>query len=506
MSRNPSTSEVNHSAITAVVCLALAAVVAAVASLNVALPSIARSTHASQTQLEWIIDAYSLVFASLLLLTGAIGDHYGRRRVLIVGLAIFGAGSAVAMGAGSATTLIALRALLGLGAALVMPATLSTITSTFPAERRARAVGVWAGVAGASALLGLLVSGALLTAFSWRSVFAVNVVLATVAIIGTLRVVPESADPDAPPLDVRGAAIAVAGLVLVVFSVIEAPTAGWISLRTLVGIAAGLLILGGFIVWELRRAHPLLDPRVFRHRPLAAGSASIFIQFFAFFGFIFIVLQYLQLVRDDTPLLAAVSMLPLAAAILPSSRLAPILTERFGARRVCVAGLALIAGGLLVLAQLGATSAYLLMVPGLILLGTGMGLAMTPATTGITEALPDAEQGVGSALNDLSRETGGALGIAVIGSILTAAYRSNLHLTGLPAHVVEQARNSLALAARIGGPTTVHAHRAFVDGLNLGLIFAAGSAALAAILVAMLLAPSRVRLSVEDQPRPPAQA
>jgi hypothetical protein len=184
-------------------------------------------------------------------------------------------------------------------------------------------------------------------------------------------------------------------------------------------------------------------------------------------------------------------MLPMSASMLPISRLAPGLTERFGARPVCAGGLALIAGGLLVLAQLSQTSSYAPMLLGLILLGTGMGLAMTPATSGITEALPNSEQGVGSALNDLSRETGGALGIAVIGSVLTAAYRSHLQLPGLPAHLAEQARDSFAVAARAGGPTALHAHAAFVDGLHLGLTFAAGAAGLAAILVAVFLAPRR---------------
>jgi EmrB/QacA subfamily drug resistance transporter len=491
MSSKPPATNLNQNAITAVVCLALAAVVAAMASLNVALPSIARSTHADQTQLEWIVDAYSLVFASLLLFAGAIGDHYGRRRALLVGLSIFGGASALAMTAHSPNLLIGLRAVIGLGAALVMPATLSTITSTFPADKRARAVGLWAGVTGASAVLGVLVSGLLLVAFSWQAVFAVNVALALVAIVGTLRVVPESADPDAPRIDVGGAVIAVAGLVALVFSVIEAPAAGWLSAQTVVGITAGLLLLGGFLAWESRQAHPLLDPHVLRDRRLAAGSGSIFVQFFAYFGFIFIVLQYLQLVRGDTALFAAASMLPMSVSMLAMTRVAPRLTERFGARPVCTAGLALIAGGLLVLAQLSQTSAYTPMLVGLTLLGTGMGLAMTPATSGITEALPKAEQGVGSALNDLSRETGGALGIAVLGSVLTAAYHSHLQLPGLPAQVAEQARRSFAVAARIGGPTAMHANAAFIDGLHLALTFAAGAAGLAAILVALLLAPRR---------------
>ena len=327
-----------HGAITAVVCLALAAVTAAMSSLNVALPDIARSTHASQTQLSWIIDAYSLTFAALLLPGGALGDRYGRRRLLLIGLTIFGIGSAAAMTASDANVLIALRAVIGLGAALVMPATLSTITGTFPPAQRVKAVSIWAGVAGGAAVLGVVASGALLEAFSWRSVFGVNVVLGVIALIGTFIIVPESADKDAPRLDLAGAVLSVAGLVAVVYSIIEAPTAGWLAARTLIGLALGLLVLVAFVLVELRLAHPMLDPRVFTHRRLSAGSLSIFVQFFVFYGFIFLVLQYLQIVRRDSALVAAVCMLPMAVTMMPTSRLAPKLADRFGSRAVCVDG------------------------------------------------------------------------------------------------------------------------------------------------------------------------
>src|SRR5580704_1018605 len=236
---------VNLSMITTVVCIALGAVSAAMASLNVAIPDLVRSTHASQTQLEWIIDAYLLVFSVLLLPAGALGDRYGRRRALLAGLAVFGGASAAAMAVSSADALILLRGLIGLGAALVMPATLSTITGTFPAAQRTRAVGVWAAVAGGSSVLGLLCTGILLEWFSWRAAFAVNVVLAVVAIAGTVRFVPESSAPDAPRVDAGGALIASAGLVALVFSIIEAPDAGWLSARTLGGVAAGLAALAG---------------------------------------------------------------------------------------------------------------------------------------------------------------------------------------------------------------------------------------------------------------------
>ncbi|HEY7174261.1 MAG TPA: MFS transporter [Micromonosporaceae bacterium] len=478
---------VNHRAITAVVCVALATVVAAMSSLNVALPDIARSTHAGQTQLEWVIDAYSLVFASLLLPAGAIGDRYGRRRALLVGLGIFGVASAVAMTANSANELIGLRAVLGLGAALVMPATLSTITGTFAPAQRTRAVSVWAAVAGGSAVLGLLCSGILLEFWSWRSVFGLNVVLAAAAIAGTLRFVPESAADDAPRLDIGGALLAVVGLGVIVFSIIEAPQYGWTAGRTLLGIGAGLAVLAGFVVFEMRQRAPMLDPRVFRHRRLAAGSLSIFVQFFAFFGFIFVVLQYLQLVRGDSAIISAVSMLPMAAGIMAASRLAPTLVARLGSRMACATGLVLVSGGLVVLAQLDATSSYWLMLAGLIPLGVGMGAAMTPATSAITAALPPAQQGVASAMNDLSRELGGALGIAAIGSALAATYRNHLSLPGLPAALVDHARDSFAVAAHLGGAVAAQGHLAFVDGLHVALFVAAGVVLVAAVVVGALL-------------------
>jgi EmrB/QacA subfamily drug resistance transporter len=477
----------SNTIVTVVVCIALGAVAAAMASLNVAIPGLVRGTHASQTQLEWIIDAYLLVFAVLLLPAGALGDRYGRRRALIAGLVVFGAASAAAMTISSANTLIFLRGLIGLGAALVMPATLSTITGTFPPAERTRAVGIWAGVAGGSSVLGLLTTGVLLEWFSWRAAFAVNVVLAVVAIAGTVRFVPESSQPGAPRVDTGGALLATIGLVALVFSIIEAPDAGWLAARTLGGIAAGLAALAGFVLFELRQRHPLLDPRLFSNRKLAAGTLSILIQFFAFFGFTFVSLQYLQGVRGYSPLLAALAVLPLTAAMMPTSRLTGALVARFGARAVCVTGLLLCAAGLAVISRIGTGTPYWLLLAGLVPLGIGMGAAMTPATAAITEALPRSQQGVGSALNDLSREVGGALGTAVLGSIVTGVYRSSLRLPGVPAPLAHQARQSFAIAIHAGGPVGTHARAAFVDGIHAGLLYAAAAAVLAAIAVATLL-------------------
>ena len=332
--------------------------------------------------------------------------------------------------------------MIGLGAALVMPSTLSTITGTFPPAKRTRAVSIWAAVAGGAAILGVLGAGALLEFFSWRSVFGLNVALAVIAMAGTLLVVPESADPSAPRLDRGGAALSVLALVALVYSIIQAPTAGWLSGQTLAGLGIGLALLAGFIVFELRERSPMLDPRIFTQRILSAGSLSIFVQFFAFYGFIFLILQYLQIVRGNSALIAAVSMLPMAATMLPTARLAPVLAAKFGARRMCAAGLLLIAAALAVIAQVSDTSPYWLLAIGLLVLGAGMGAAMTPATSNITTALPPAKQGVASAINDLSREVGGAIGIAVIGSIMTAIYRAHLTVPGVPAAVLDKAKDS----------------------------------------------------------------
>ncbi len=496
-----------HRAMLPVIVLALATVVSAVASLNVALPSIARATHATQTQLSWTIDAYALVFAALLLLGGTIGDRYGRRRALVTGLIIFGGGSLAAMVVSDPSWLIALRGVLGVGAALVMPATLSTITSTFPQEQRARAVGAWAGVAGASAILGLLASGLLLQVWSWRAVFGLNVVLAVLAILGTLAFIPESAAPDAPRLDLLGAVLTVAGLGVLVYSIIEAPTQGWASTRTIGGITAGTLVLLGFICWELTRTHPLLDPHLFTHRAFTAGTLSIGLQFFAFFGFVFLVLQYLQLVRGNSPLVAAVSLIPMALTMMPAARLiAPRMSSRTGPRRVCVLGLMFIIVGLFVLSRLSVTSGYWLLLIGLLPLGAGMGLAMTPATTAIIDALPVAKQGVGSAMNDLARELGGALGIAVLGSVLQTTYRSHLHPTGLSEKATERARSSLAMASRLDPTITHQAQAASTNGMQNALIYAASAVALAAVAVAFLLndhhQPTPTRTGLKERPTP----
>lgn len=476
-----------HRQVLLVTCLALATVVSTVASLNVAIPSIARDTHASQTELSWVVDAYALVFAALLLPGGALGDRYGRRRALVIGLGIFGLGAIAAMSYVDVHWLIAMRAVLGLGAALVMPATLSTVTSTFPDDQREKAVGTWAGVAGASAILGLLASGTVLEVWSWQAVFVVNAALAAVALVGTLLVVPESADPDAPPIDWPGAVLAVVGLGLLVFAIIEAPTEGWLAARTLLGLGAGVAVMVGFVVRELRAPHPLLDPRLFGRGGFAAGTLIVTAQFLAFFGFIFLVLQYLQLVLGDSPLEAAASLVPLALGMMPAAGgLAPRLTERIGAVRTSAIGLAVAAAAMAWLSRLDADSSYWPLLVGVVPLGAGMGLAMTPATSAITTSLPRTRQGVGSAMNDLARELGGALGIAVLGSVLQSVYRDHLALPGASPALAGQARESAALALHLGPSVADSARSAFLDGFATALLV--GAAGMLVTAVAIVLA------------------
>ena len=448
-------------------CFALATVVSAVSSLNVALPDLARETGATPTQLQWIVDAYALVFAGLLLPAGAIGDRFGRRRVLLTGLAIFGAGAAVAMTIDDPGTLIAIRAFMGLGAALIMPTTLSIITSTFPAGERDRAVGAWAGVAGGSALLGLLVSGSLLEIASWPSVFGLSVALAAIAFVGSLRVVPARAVNQPQTLDPVGGVLSALALSALVWAFIEAPQHGWGASLVVGGFVAAVVLGTAFVAWELRRREPMLDPRLFRLPGFSAGSLSIFVQFFAMFGVIFVLLQFLQLVLGYSPLEAGAALAPMAIVMISVAPRVPRLVERVGVRPVGPTGLALMAVGLVVISTMDAGSSYWHLLAGGLVLGLGMALAATPATTAIVESLPDEKQGIASAVNDASREVGGALGIAVLGSVLAD-------------HVGKLGPGMNATS--------------FVDGFSAALLVGAGVLAAGALIVAAR-APGRKRVA-----------
>jgi EmrB/QacA subfamily drug resistance transporter len=483
-------------AVLAVVCLALALVMGMAISLSVALPDLAQNIGATQAQLQWIVNAYAVVFAGLLLPAGALGDRHGRKGVLLAGLLVFGAASAGAVFVESPGALIALRTASGVGAAMIMPMTLSIVTSVFPPEERGGAVGVWAGVAGAGTFASLLVSGALLEFFSWSSIFALSVVLAALALAGTAALVPTSKDPEHAAIDPAGAVLSIAGISGVIFAIIEGPALGWASPEVVAAFVVGALALVAFVLWELRIKRPILDPRLFLVRPFSAGTLSITTSHVAIFGLFFVALQYLQQILGYSPLVSGFAVLPMVAAFVLSPAAAH-LSERVGPAPVIAGGLILAAAGLGVLATLGVGSSYWHVLGGFVLTGAGMALSAAPATNAIVASLPQGKQGVASAVNDLSRELGGVLGIAILGSVLNAGYRYGLAdaARGVPGEMVARGQESLASALGVaeqlgnedGALLAEAAREAFVGGLSASLWAGAIVLVLSAVGVAVLI-------------------
>jgi EmrB/QacA subfamily drug resistance transporter len=492
----------------AAMCLALVLVVAGVSMVAVGLPDIARDLRLSQTSVTWVADSYALVLASLLLVAGAIGDRYGRRGALLAGVALFGAGSLVSGLAGSGVALIGARAVTGIGGALVMPGTLSTITSVFPPDERARAVGIWAGFAGAGGTLGMLGAGWLLGAFAWHSIFYATAAIAIVTFLAILVFVPSTRAGRHIGLDPLGAVLSAAGVGGLVLGIIESPNRGWLDPLTITSVAVGAMLLAGFVWWELQADHPLLDPRLFRHAGFATGSASILVLFLVLFGAFLLLLQYLQLIRGDSAFKAGAALLPMTFVMIPISTLAAPLSERYGQRLVGGGGLLVSAVGVVALARLGAHSGFASLLVAQLFLGAGIGLAMTPATNAIVSSLPSAKQGVASAVNDTTREIGTALGIAIMGSAFNGGYRHALdpHLANVPAAAASQARQAPALALQVAGSlgrdgdallrATQHA---FTNGMRLAMLL--GAVLLGAIAVYTIArGPRRAEGRSEDVP------
>ena len=315
-----------------VLCFSLLIIVLDNSILNVAIPTIVRELHATNSQLQWIVDSYTLVFAGLLLTAGALGDRFGRRGALQTGFAIFGLGSILSAMATTSNQLIATRALMGIGGALIMPATLSIITNVFPAEERGRAIGVWAGVAGLGAALGPLTGGFLVEHFYWGSVFLVNIPIVIFGLIAGVLIIPTSKDPTAPRLDPVGAVLSIVGLTALLYAIIEAPSDGWGATNIIVGFVAGVVLLAGFVLWELHTDHPMLDVHFFQNPRFTAASGSITLTFFAMFGAIFLLTQYQQFVLGYTPLQTGVRMLPFAVAMMITAPTSARLAERVGTK------------------------------------------------------------------------------------------------------------------------------------------------------------------------------
>jgi EmrB/QacA subfamily drug resistance transporter len=489
----------------AVLCVSLLMVTLDNLVLNVALPTLVRDLHATTTELQWIVDAYVIVFAGLLLVAGSIADRVGRKRVFITGLAAFAAGSTWAAFSGSVALLIAARASMGIGGAMMMPSTLAIITSMFrDGAERQRAIGIWSATTGAGIALGPIVGGLLLARFWWGSVFLINVPVAVLGGLLALRLVPESRNPAALAPDFSGALLSVAGLGLLLWSLIEAPSRGWTSPRVLAAGAGGLAVLALFATWEHHSSHPLLDLGFFRDRRFSAAVSSVGLVMFGLFGSLFVLTQYLQFSLGYSALQAGLRVLPAAGAIAIVAPLSTILVRVAGTKLTTAAGLLSIGGGLWQVSTASTTTTFTGILAGLILLGVGAGLAIPAATASVVGSVPGDHVGIGSAANGAFLQVGGALGVAIIGSLLNTRYQGTMMSTLAPYHIPQAVMapvrgsigGALTVAGQVGGTLGTElghlARTAFVSGMDLGLETGA-AVAVACMIIALAALPSRER-------------
>ncbi|WP_225991649.1 MFS transporter [Actinomadura montaniterrae] len=465
-----------------VLCLSLLAVTVDNTILNVAIPSLLKDLHATMSDVQWTIDAYSLVFAGLLLTAGGLGDRFGRRRAMLAGFALFGGGSLLGAFAAHPGELIAMRAVMGLGGAFLMPGTLSIMAQVFGPDERARAFAIWGatsmiGVAGGPAL-----GGVLLEHFWWGSVFLVNVPVTVAAVIGLLVLVPESRGPRRRP-DVPGSVLSTIGMAALVWAIISAPDHGWTGARTLAGLALGIAALAAFAAWQRRNPEPMLDLALLRRRAFSGSAAVIAILGFVLAGTLFALTQTLQLVLGYGPLKAGLALLPCAVAAAVGNGLGAALGARLGGRPALVTGLLVIAAGFGALALEGPGDGFAPIITGLVVIGFGMGLGSPPAYDLLMAAVPAEEAGVGSAVNDAGQELGNALGVAVLGSVISAVYARALP-DGAPA----AAKHSLGEALALGDPALAHQARdAFVHAVSIGSLAGCGATLAAALFAAVVL-------------------
>jgi EmrB/QacA subfamily drug resistance transporter len=499
----------------AVLCLSLVVVTIDTTILNIALPSLQRQLHPSSSGLEWIVDAYTVVFAGLLLTAGALGDRYGRKGTMSVGLVVFALASAGSALAHSSGQLIALRAVTGVGAALIFPATLSILTNLFadPVERQ-KAIAVWAGTAGIGIGLGPVLGGLLLRHFYWGSIFWVNVPVCAVALIAGHWLVPTSRDPEHSALDLPGAGLSIVGLSLLVFAIIEGPSKGWTSPLVVGSFVVALAVLATFGLVELRRRHPMLDLRLFRNPRFSAASLAVTALYFALFGTIFFQTQQLQIVMGYDPLGAGLRSLPFAIVLLVVANSTPRLVARVGTRSVIVTGMVLVAVSQVGRALFTVHTGYEGILITQCLFALGMGLTIAPATASIMGAVPAGRAGVGSAINDTTRQVGGALGVAVMGSIGASIYHAQMATHVGVAHLstagAAAARDSIGAAATVAAKAPgaqaqlvmAASRQAFTNGLNAASWVAAG-VALAGAAVALVFLPRGMRVGAEAKPEEP---
>ena len=497
----------------AVLCVAVFVINLDGTIVNVALPSLVRELGASTSRLQWVVDAYQLAFCALVLAAGSMSDRFGRKGALLTGLAIFGLGSIAGSQGNSTGQLIAARAVMGVGAAVVFPTTLSILSNVFTDRvERAKAIGAWGATVGMGVAFGPIVGGYLLERFWWGSVFLVMAPVAAAAIVLVARLVPTSRDPATPRLDRVGLTLSTAMIGTLVYTIIEAPTRGWTAPATLVGFAAALVGLVAFVVWERRVAEPMLDVSLFTNLRFSAASGAVTVAFFTLLGFIFLITQYFQFLHGYSPLSTGVRLLPVAFSLGLASGVGPRLAVRFGNNTVVATGLVLMAVGFAWISRSSIHTGYLEIAGQMLVTAGGLGLATAPATEAIMGVVPKEKAGVGSAVNDATRELGGTLGVAVIGSIFTSLYIHSMAgsraATVIPAALLARSKESVGaalLGARQLGATnpraaallTEAAHHAFFDGFKAGCIVAAAVAVAGGVFVTVFL-PARPTESPES--------
>jgi EmrB/QacA subfamily drug resistance transporter len=480
--------------------------------LNVALPSIVRDLNASGSQLQWMVDAYTIVFACLLLTAGSLGDRYGRKHALSFGLVWFGACSALASRASSPEMLIGARALMGVGGAFIFPTTLSILTNTFrDPNERARAIGIWAGVAGIGIAIGPLAGGLLVEHFGWSSVFLINVPVCAAALVLTRLLIPNSGDRGESPLDPVGALLSIVGLVGVLYAIIEAPNVGWTAPEVLGGFVVGIGFIATFALWEWRNPHPMLDVRFFRNPRFSAASGTITLTYFALFASTFLLTQYFQFILGYSPLKSGLMLTPVAIGLMIGSPSAPRLVVRHGTKRVVVAGLIVIACCMACYGSNTIMSSFTIGFVVRLIYGIGMGITTAPVTESIMGSLPPARAGVGSAVNDTTRQTGGALGVAMLGSVFAARYHQVIDAArNVPAGILRQGRDSIGTSLQVanrhrdtsGAALRVAARHAFLSSMRvtyaLAVVIVLGAAAFAAKFLPARAAPVEAPVDADD--------
>jgi EmrB/QacA subfamily drug resistance transporter len=468
-----------------VLCASVFVVVLDGTIINVTLPTLARDLGASTSQLQWIVDSYVLVFAGLLMAAGSLGDRLGRKGTMQVGLVLFAVFSALAALSDSPGELIGWRAAMGIGAALMFPATLAILVNVFTVPReRAAAIAVWAATAGVAVALGPVTGGWLLEHFWWGSVLMINVPVIAVALVAIALIVPTSRDTTIKRFDPVGTLASIAGITVLVWAVIQGPEHGWGSTTSIAAFALAGALLAGFVAWERRIDHPMLDVSVFSNRRFSAGSLAITFSFFSLFGFVFLVTQYFQFVRGYAPLEAGVRTVPFAVFMASTAPLSARLVERVGTKLVVTGGMVSMAIGFVVATTNGVDTAYAVIVLAMLFMGGGLGLVAAPATEAIMGSLPPAKAGVGSAVNDTARELGGTLGVAIVGSVFSSIYGSRLTdaLAGtpMPDEALAVAKESVGAAKEVAAQTSATAgpdagafvdravNSAFIDGWHIG--------------------------------------